>query len=522
MANSSDADFLRLKQQTSHYFASICQEGVAPDLGQEDDSDEENKKIRKHITSLRLPRRGWFRGLQRQLGRLRQLRYGGRPNSIGHGFNRDDAKAARRRLQARAAPHDLRLERTLGWGGIGIATLFSRRILGKTRRDYFVAKCNIADDEDDELREEKARQQKYKGALHIVQTRDFPPVPPGGNARKRVVPKPPRPSLDGVMFLEYLPRGSLHKLICAARDNNSPFPNRVVWSIFECLIKACVAMEYPPSSDGTLQCKRDAAGNIAVPVSERIPPDLQTRYDQAVNDGTWKDEGETPGGEGLVHFDIDPQNCLLGSLGVGPSHDRHTSFPVVKIGDFGNAANITKAFLDSRELMWEYRKLAKFNFFTPEQFTQEWDWVTDCPNTLNDPKARVAGKYSWKINLFQCALTMICVITFCMPEVPHRPDQMYINDPKDGTRKKVWSFGTYVLDPRHQRVDYELRELVAQCLCEEPAHRPHLKELLQKVTGYLTNKQWGPQDNDVAVRKWVYKNAHSPPLTQPIRPFDRD
>lgn len=68
-------------------------------------------------------------------------------------------------------------------------------------------------------------------------------------------------------------------------------------------------MEYPPSSDGTLNCKRNIAGNIAVPVSERIPPDLQARYDQAVNNGTWNDEGETPGGEGLVHFDIDPQNC---------------------------------------------------------------------------------------------------------------------------------------------------------------------------------------------------------------------
>lgn len=117
---------------------------------------------------------------------------------------------------------------------------------------------------------------------------------------------------------------------------------------------------------------------------------------------------------------------------------------------------------------------------------------------------------------------MICVITLCMPAMPHHPGQMYIDDPKDGIRKKVWSFGTYILDPRYQTVDYELRELVAQCLCEEPAYRPHLKELVQKVTDYLSNKQWGPQDHEVLVRKWVHKNANSPQGSQRIRPVDRD
>jgi hypothetical protein len=44
--------------------------------------------------------------------------------------------------------------------------------------------------------------------------------------------------------------------------------------------------------------------------SERIPPALQNQYDAAVTNRTWTDEGQTPGGQGMVHFDIDPQNSM--------------------------------------------------------------------------------------------------------------------------------------------------------------------------------------------------------------------
>lgn len=70
-------------------------------------------------------------------------------------------------------------------------------------------------------------------------------------------------------------------------------------------------MEYPPSKDDKYLATNER-GEIIQPltheVSERIPPDLQALYDQAMQDGTWKDMGNAPGGEGLVHFDIDPQN----------------------------------------------------------------------------------------------------------------------------------------------------------------------------------------------------------------------
>ena len=129
-------------------------------------------------------------------------------------------------------------------------------------------------------------------------------------------------------------------------------------------------MEYPPSKDNTRACSRDPSGEIIGDVSERIPPDLQALYDQAVGDGTWRDRANAPGGEGLVHFDIDPQNStyltcqlppqtldgpltaslvLIGGFPTAATRDDpHYDFPVLKVGDFGNALKVDAELLSSR------------------------------------------------------------------------------------------------------------------------------------------------------------------------------
>jgi hypothetical protein len=60
-------------------------------------------------------------------------------------------------------------------------------------------------------------------------------------------------------------------------------------------------------------------------------------------------------------------------------------------------------------------------------------------------------------------------------------------------------------------VDQELRQLVAQCLCDEPGHRPHLQALLAEVRNYMANKQWGQHDTNAAVQHWVNQHANIPP-----------
>jgi hypothetical protein len=74
------------------------------------------------------------------------------------------------------------------------------------------------------------------------------------------------------------------------------------------VVQACIALEYPPDQDHALNVPRDAQNRIIGLVSERFPPIALTMYGHVLANGSWAYEGKTPGGTGLVHFDIDPQN----------------------------------------------------------------------------------------------------------------------------------------------------------------------------------------------------------------------
>ncbi|KAK4234577.1 hypothetical protein C8A03DRAFT_37639, partial [Achaetomium macrosporum] len=105
------------------------------------------------------------------------------------------------------------------------------------------------------------------------------------------------------------------------------------------LIQACIALEHPPHDDWQLAPRRDASGLIdGQPISERITPSRppeSTWHDP--NQGRYMNEGQSPHGTGLVHFDIDPQNILVGDLNIGPQEDHHGLVSVMKVGDFGDA-----------------------------------------------------------------------------------------------------------------------------------------------------------------------------------------
>jgi hypothetical protein len=50
-----------------------------------------------------------------------------------------------------------------------------------------------------------------------------------------VDPKPEQErALDEIILLEYLGRGSLHKMICEVQKNKTTFPNRILWLVFQC------------------------------------------------------------------------------------------------------------------------------------------------------------------------------------------------------------------------------------------------------------------------------------------------
>ncbi len=125
--------------------------------------------------------------------------------------------------------------------------------------------------------------------------------------------------LHDIFFLEYLHRGSLHTLLCnmcaranlppAARTRRpKPIPDRALWLMFQCMVQACVGLEHQPLRDPQFGHLIDADGllNGNQPFSERVPPAALMAAHLANN--PWTGEGARPGGTGMVHYDIDPQN----------------------------------------------------------------------------------------------------------------------------------------------------------------------------------------------------------------------
>jgi hypothetical protein len=159
MANPQQVDpFIVFRQDASYKFRKFRHEGRVPTTAE--------LQAHGRPLLLQLPKRGWFRGLRDPHRRPRYRPYREQPNPLGLGDprNRHLARPARLRLQLRLAPYRLRLERTLGWGGNGIASLFSLLQTdpqGQQVREYFVAKCSLRQTQSaiDAMKQEKSWQQ---------------------------------------------------------------------------------------------------------------------------------------------------------------------------------------------------------------------------------------------------------------------------------------------------------------------------------------------------------------------------
>ncbi|KAI0024014.1 kinase-like domain-containing protein [Xylariomycetidae sp. FL0641] len=108
-----------------------------------------------------------------------------------------------------------------------------------------------------------------------------------------------------VMAIEYLQNGNLLRLFERANTLNILLPNRLLWSFFLCLVRACVAMAYP------LEAPEGTPTRL-----ETIPAD-----------------GREP--LNLFHNDLHPGNIMVG--GTDARFPEHSFAPVMKFIDFGQA-----------------------------------------------------------------------------------------------------------------------------------------------------------------------------------------
>lgn len=94
----------------------------------------------------------------------------------------------------------------------------------------------------------------------------------------------------GILFMEYAKHGDMREMLHKLADADRHLPPEALWRIFDCLVKGCITMEYPP--------RYTPAGpplpNNGDPLPEVIPPGGQA--------------APALGFHGYVHFDLDPKN----------------------------------------------------------------------------------------------------------------------------------------------------------------------------------------------------------------------
>ncbi|KAJ2987948.1 hypothetical protein NUW58_g4229 [Xylaria curta] len=206
------------------------------------------------------------------------------------------------------------------------------------------------------------------------------------------------------IIMEYLQNGTLGDLLVKLnlyhQDHNEDhnIPNRVLWGFWLCLIRACIAMEYPPrkfhprrrpnsygSAVSYLQAKangmlRDLRGLGSEVIYPKEEARLETEYQQLKGDlieniparvtregEGWKGGWKLYRRQNMVHRDLDPTNIFVdgfeldgpaqlhgqantgdpsGNNYTGKRPDRldqeHELVPRLKLGDFGLAVTIKK------------------------------------------------------------------------------------------------------------------------------------------------------------------------------------
>ncbi|KAG6357446.1 hypothetical protein INS49_013323 [Diaporthe citri] len=329
------------------------------------------------------------------------------------------------------------LLKILGYGGQGVAALLEVTDRQGPSKKAVMKMCT----EDDEwaiedLKTEKKWQVSLMRAMHAVQLIKW--------ATLRGTPLAPEDvELDNnprLYFMELMKNGDLHQVIGRAGNIGQKLPSRLLWKIFACLIRGCIAMKYPPRLQSIVSgTNENWLPEVGPNIREEVPAGLGMR--------TARDYD-------LVHFDLDPKNIFIGDF----DGEGHGYVPRFKIADLGLADRTTE------ELLTTSNNTIKSG------------------NGLENYRASSNPHYKWR------PITDPGV-TFG-PFNSHGLPQQYasVETVRDHNGEAVSPFhtngaglvGEEGLDPR-------LRNLLMRCLALIPAHRPGLIELEAWASDAETN-----------------------------------
>ncbi|KAL7961172.1 hypothetical protein V8C34DRAFT_320370 [Trichoderma compactum] len=397
--------------------------------------------------------------------------------------------------------------RVLGQGGFGIATLW-HVIFEDQSSIKVVIKIPVRANAD--FDSELDWHLRYGGASHVTQALDIQAM--ADSVRRRInrghmIDRGPRfvqTNMD-VLALEYAERGSLYEMMAKASYFGIRFSNKVLWEIWECLVKGVVSTALQP----------DAARRWGPEGLDKVLDSLDDvgNIDELLRICTLIDSHD-------VHLDLEEQNILL-------SEDaQHSHHPIFKLHDFGDFSHRMRECWQQWEEgdYWNVRRCPKSNRTPPETISKEWDKV-DLSNpgpvsrftgeSFDAQHNEVAGRYGTWTNVFTIAKIMEAVIT--RNWVGHPMTTM--NYTAQDRRCTGGSYGWRICRQDHGYIEAELLDLIMQCQYEKPANRPQLAYLLRKI---CDRKYRGFEELDDETRSFwdgfwaLTKTSPVPPSQGPI------
>ncbi|KAK8131689.1 hypothetical protein PG984_008127 [Apiospora sp. TS-2023a] len=158
-----------------------------------------------------------------------------------------------------------------------------------------------------------------------------------GAARDAQLPKPPEdpnhPDLDlevdrhDFIFMEFMPLGSLKDTLHRVADewpNNPPIPNKILWSFWLCMLRACIGMAFPPRkfhpdrNRGAQDRRNNMSRGIGVAANFN-PDDLLLEEIPPMRQRTRRKR--------MVHMDIDAGNTVFLGEARDYAYDRNRLVP---------------------------------------------------------------------------------------------------------------------------------------------------------------------------------------------------
>ncbi|KAJ2989087.1 hypothetical protein NUW58_g3644 [Xylaria curta] len=212
-----------------------------------------------------------------------------------------------------------RFEQFVAHGGYGFTCRIGQSGHGLRRERKLIVKRALNDYVTEDLSNEIQVMSRLNGSAHIARVVAYKDDSNNAHQQRRrcklirraidrIKGKPPPNLLAGLagptLILEYLRNGTLDRLVERVTVQDRVIPNRILWAIFLCLVRACVAMEYPRG-----------ASPDSNPRLEEIPPNLPTGHPS-----------------GFRHDDMHMGNIMFGDLG---DFQEHNMIPPAKLIDFG-------------------------------------------------------------------------------------------------------------------------------------------------------------------------------------------